>query len=325
MLGEALMETCTKLGLGGSALAFGSGVYAYVVDMAASVAGNGQPVSSPAGQAGALAAGVALITALGSVAVPPIMAWIKANHDTEALEAKIADLQRQADEARRAQADALKRADEKEDRTHAVEIENARLTERLELLERRSSANSAGVENIKKVLRSEVLTGTGGTSLSPVASVVTDAYGKILTASVDIELITHWKPHEIIGHNIREIILRDLHPDTLNHSTRSFDPSIEFKERSYRDVPARTKGGTEIAVDVALTRWFEPGLSGRIEGVRFGKLIRVHKPGATDLTDPFPHVASVIPGIPTEAIRENTEAVKENTIKLTEATAKLSE
>lgn len=258
-------------------------------------------------------AGGALATAIIAGITPMVLALINKWGDKRVnyLENEVKTLKVRADEADRVE----KERDE-------AKIEVVRYQERLKYLEGKVERNSSAVENVKDVIRKDVLTGKG-IDLSPVASIVTDAYGKVLTASGQIEFILQWKPDEMIGRNIREFIPKSLHPDPVSHESRSFNPAIEFPDRTIQSVEAKNKEGNTVIVDVMLTRWCEHGQPNGIRCIRFGKLIRKHTGKSTTLADPFPPIDEFIPGIPREVVEANTAAIQENSAKLTQASEKL--
>lgn len=269
-----------KVGLVSSAVAFVGGTVA-AVDPAG-------PESSPALQVASGALVAAVIAGVGPWVIALIAKWgdkriIELEFQVEALRATAA----QVDMAR-AEVEEAKR-------------EVVRYQERLRHLEERVDRNTGVIKAVKNVVRSDVMGGTAS-QLSAVAAIVTDAHGKILTASGQVEFILQWKPEEMIGQNISEYIKKPLHPDLVNHAARSFNPNVEFKDRTIFEVIAFANSGKQVSLDVMVTRWFEPGQKGSITGVRFGKLLRKHNPVATGLVDPFPPIDDFIPGIPREEI-----------------------
>ncbi len=313
------MLTQTKVGLASSAVALVSSVTAFVVDTAAVMS------THSVGQTAIQIAAVSVITAIGSIVAPIALAWIKAWSDQEKarlesenrdkdndFETRIALLTEKA-----ARVEGL----EKESQ-HAKEIawqaklEAEKYKTRLELLESRALKNSQTLDEVKGVVNSTVV--GVGSLMSPVVGIVTDAYGKVLSVSGQSEFVLHYSAGELIGKNIEELIPMKLHPDPIHHQDRSFDPSMEFHDKFFRAIPALTKQGKTIDVDVVLTRWFEKGLKGKVEGVRFGKIIRKHVPGLPESGVPFPSAASVLPGFVTpessdqiEALNINTEAIRD--------------
>jgi PAS domain-containing protein len=342
MMGELLMLVQTKVGLASSGAAFLASVTAlvegsnHVIAQATPIVG-GQTV----GQTALQAAGVAIIIAIGSILTPIAIEWIRA---WGAAQKAKADNQARIDEARFAADQREKESDferrialltEKAERFDKVEAEARAAKEeawkakldaegykvRLELLENRALATTKAVENVQaRVSRnSEKL-------LAPTAAIVTNAFGKVVSATDQIEFILHWKPQEIVGRDIYTLIPMRLHPDPINHEERSFNPSIEFHDKTFRAIPAITKEGKPIEVDVMLTRWFEKGMQGKIEGVRFGKIIKKHIPAQQGTFDSFPSAETVLPGFNRDIasqLEKNSELVAENNGQLQRVNEKL--
>ena len=342
MMGALSMLAQTKVGLASSGAALLASVTAlvegsnHVIAQATPIVG-GQTV----GQTALQAAGVAIIIAIGSILTPIAIEWIRA---WGAAQKAKADNQARIDEARFAAEQREKESDferriallsEKAERFDRVESEAKTAKEeawqakmqaegykvRLELLEGRALATTKTLQNMK----AQVEQNSGGI-MAPTAAIVTDAYGKIMSVTGQLEFILHWKPEEVVGKDIYTLIPMRLHPDPINHAERSFNPSIEFHDKTFRAIPAITKEGQPVEVDILLTRWFERGKRGTIEGVRFGKIMKKHAPAQQGVFEPFPAVETLLPGFNREIasqLEKNSELVAENNGQLQRVNEKL--
>jgi PAS domain-containing protein len=342
MMGVVSMLAQTKISLAscgtallasGTALVEGSNV---VIAQATPIVG-GQTV----GQTALQAAGVAIIIAIGSILTPIAIEWIRA---WGAAQKAKTDNQARIDEAR-LQADQREKENdfekkiallaEKAGRLDKVEAEaraakeeawQARINAegykvRLELLEGRALATTKVVEQVKAGVERNT-----GSLMTPTAAIVTDAFGKVVSVTGQIEFILHWKPEEVVGKDVGILIPMKLHPDPINHTDRSFDPSLEFHDKTFRAIPAITKEGQPVEVDIFLTRWFEKGKRGTLEGVRFGKIIKKHAVGTVEALDLFPPAENILPGFNRDVasqLEKNSELVAENNGQLQRVNEKL--
>lgn len=326
---EMLIQT--KIGLTSSIAAIGASATAVVAEVSSAMP-TGPSVVPTAMQF----AGVAIITAIGSILVPPIMEWIKGYHATRKYEIDL-DVKhlRDSNETIKSEArEAKQRAALAETQADELRIEVARYQERLSHLEGRTDrieskerkitstldTNSQTIDVIKNVIEKDVLSAN---AMVPTASVITDAYGRILSVTGPIEFILQWKPEDLTGRNIRDVIPAELHPDPISHHSRSYDPTLKFEDRFFQGVLAFTKGGHSEKIDIMLTRWFEKGLRGKVEGVRFGKIIRKHMNGNAGISVPWPVAESVIPGFNREELKRNNDLLEKNNSAIAETNKKL--
>jgi PAS domain-containing protein len=321
MMGVIEMITQTKMGLAGSALTVVGGATALVAEVSSASA---NPTVT---QTALSAIVVGVITAVGSIVVPVLTQLFKLKYDQRvlSLENKVEtitqdfkDKEREAAEAKVQASVAAEEARKIAADYHEAKLEAERYRTRFEMLETRAKTNTETLREVKNVVNQ---TAKAGSVLSPTAAIVTDAYGEILSITGQIEFILHYKPEELIGKRIGTVLPMQLHPDPAHKADRSFHPETEFHDKYFRAIPAVTKEGIILEVDLMLTRWFEKNMRGKVEGVRFGKIIKKHVPGLPDSGVPFPALEEALPGY----VKENTETMKTNNELLSSVNGKLGE
>jgi hypothetical protein len=285
-----MQYVCQKIGLASSAVILAGGVLAYLSEGAIHVARlatgqvvqvHTQPAVPPSvGEAGLKWAGVAFVTAIGSIVTPIAAAWLKGKYDVRfALQAqRLAQLKAEVDKV----PSILQEAAEAKARAHEAELKAAKLeaevmsntrrldTGRLELDELHQGVTEAKVEAKRA-------------SLSPVATLVCNHLGIILAASDQISFLMQWTTPEIKGKDVRIMIPDYLHIPFNEALRASLDPAVPMVPKVVRNFRALNKSGDNVFIDVRLTRWVEPGPNCQpptVECMRFGALLREHRLGS---------------------------------------------
>lgn len=297
---------CQKIGLASSAVILVGGALAYmsdgVVRLVTSSTGEIVRVQSPApvspemGDMGLKWAGVAFVTAIGSIVTPIAAAWLKAKYDVRfALQAqRLKELESEV-----AKMPAIQRAaDVAEERAHTAEVKLARVEAEVRDI-RHTARNNTQRLDLGRIELDELHVGVAEArdearlaSLSPIATMVCGFDGIIIGASDQVSFLMQYSASELVGKSVKLMIPDYIHRAFDEALQSSLDIAAPMQPRVIRNFRALNKSGGNVFLDVRLTRWVDSGGNRRPptrEHIRFGALIREHRLGSSG-QEPFPDV-----------------------------------